>query len=1117
MKFNATFSSRSKRERRAVAIITVLVLVAMLALAVTAYLVSMRTELRSASAFENTQQAKLISQSAVSHGIELLRLNIPEPARLKEETGQAPGELWVTNPGRLTVIGGNSGPSFIDLHTGAAPPPTGGSVRDLESVDLNKPLAGEKHPPICYALDANGKPDPSQKRPQLRVKWQNMLRDPSSPPSKENQITGRYAFWMDDESGKINFNVAGGKTERGFVDEQRFWEQYHSGLMPPLFTLGRGNIEYNQNSRTREWALGKLRSINLDVLGDDPNDLDVEALLEQAWLYGFSRYPEAIMDHVIGDDPVDWYHREKYNLTFYSRSPEFNAFGRSRFFTTNIPLSLESGPLYQMPFIAGNSLQRPGDGVLHFHTLMGSLGFTHQFEDPDGNGKVHAANVVNRGQLEMLMGYFRRPWPGYDRSFVDKYGEAECYQMALSMLLMARISTTEMNNNTNSGTGARDWAWRTTSLNYSPAQKIRPGETPERHYWRVQADGKEVLMIPQTPGPHITEVQLKFKLEKAGAGTRYRVSYQYKAEYYMHPFGPRILLNRFPCKVDYLWMKADGDKTVEQEIGPSTPESDLPSRNWNHSESLLRLRATAGGRVRIMPPNGPTQQQPKNRLGNRIVVASPKRYLTDRDHFVPRFRGGGVVFDLGANDLDLEYKIRLGMGVSPDHRRPRQMIPLGETDQDVLEGDVRLSPFGEREKTISYYIIDPRLSAHIDQWKKMAEDEHTLGQPNPTEPEENSSEKSKFRYFSRGGGRIQSIDDNKRTFPLNKPDEFNSRSAVSSKGYWSMLHTGIQNQAAWRTLDLGPVSGQVSSDPPDSVLLDLLGATYPMQHDQWKIDSTLPDEFSTVSFMNSTAGQINLNTRVYPDSPQFEAPERKKPLEAVFKHLRPDAEIEDFVDNIVDYQSQNRVFKYIGEIAEVPGYQRKISSATQFENEEFLRNMAGCLTTRSNTFGLWGVAQVVKKAPRFGDDAADADYGAFEAGDSVTAEKRFFALIERYIWPGKDGVPGNAHLDSSGRWDRIATPNGRIPHEATGGIVVDRLFDLPGSPPQLKKNNGHRLRLNQNGAYPEFDGPEAIGVDPFTARALGNVNWRQSPIESAYNPPQPLIKYRVVYFKYLDS
>ena len=137
-----------------------------------------------------------------------------------------------------------------------------------------------------------------------------------------------------------------------------------------------------------------------------------------------------------------------------------------------------------------------------------------------------------------------------------------------------------------------------------------------------------------------------------------------------------------------------------------------------------------------------------------------------------------------------------------------------------------------------------------------------------------------------------------RRFSLNRPDEYNSRSRVSSIGYWSVLHTGIQNLQPWRTMDLGGGVSNVSG-PPDWLLLDLLGATYPMQHDQWRINSTLPDEFSTVSFMNSTAGQVNLNSKIYPQGNQyFQAPPRRAPLEAVFKNLRSDSELNDLLDGI---------------------------------------------------------------------------------------------------------------------------------------------------------------------------------------------------------------------------
>jgi hypothetical protein len=135
----------------------------------------------------------------------------------------------------------------------------------------------------------------------------------------------------------------------------------------------------------------------------------------------------------------------------------------------------------------------------------------------------------------------------------------------------------------------------------------------------------------------------------------------------------------------------------------------------------------------------------------------------------------------------------------------------------------------------------------------------------------------------------------------------------------------------------------------------------------------------------------------------------------------------------------------------------------------------------------------------------------------VLGEKRFFAIIERYVWPGKDGVPGNAHLNSSGSWDRLAFPDSKISLDEN---TTDRLFGLPGSPPLRRSGaaqSGTRLVLNTQGGYPEYDGPQEVGMDDFTRHSLGDVRYQRSSLEDAYNPPQPVIKYRVVYFKYLDK
>jgi hypothetical protein len=275
-----------------------------------------------------------------------------------------------------------------------------------------------------------------------------------------------------------------------------------------------------------------------------------------------------------------------------------------------------------------------------------------------------------------------------------------------------------------------------------------------------------------------------------------------------------------------------------------------------------------------------------------------------------------------------------------------------------------------------------------------------------------------------------------------------------------------------------------------------------MANDQWRSEGRRPDEFSTASFMNSTAGQVNLNTRIYPGGPYFNPPPRLKPIRAVFKNL-PYTDAGAVAAQIEAYQKSGKVFGYVGELADAIATE----GPSAWQREFALRNMAGVLTTKTNTFGVWGVAQVVKKAP------ANRGWERFEKGDAVLAEKRFHAIVERYLWAGRDGLPGNAHVRASdGRWDRLAVQAQPI---TSAGGVPDTLFQLPGSPPLFRA--GQRLNLDTEGAYPEFDGPEEVGMNPYTERALGRVRYRRSSLEEAYNPPQALTKYRVVAFRYLDQ
>jgi hypothetical protein len=1104
-----------------------LVTLTILAVLIVAFISSMSLERRAAIAFSDSERAKLVAQGALSHAIDLLRTNIPEPARLKDSPRTAPAVNWISNPGRLTIIIDGEPVRHVALHTGEVSEPVDPRLpRDAESFDLNQPLPGETTAAITGLPE-----EPETPRPPMRVRWNNSLANPSEAASAGNRLTSRYAFWIDDESTKINFNTAVGKPAPGV--DPAFDSQLSKGFLTPLFKRGTDVIMEKKGSKP-EWALGRPQSVNLDVLFDTTAKLQHDKLLDHLFLQGYSRYPEAILNYLNleGPEAREWFDRSRFDLTFYSRSPEFNAFNRSRLFTTYVPLSLEAGPVYQHPFVfdpTGAYSGKSPNEVIHLNSLLGTFGFTSTVTDEDG-ALVNGGNVVNRAQVEMLNDYFHRRWPGFSRTFAEKYGEAESRQLALNAALMARMATTQINN-TNLSAFSKQYSFRTTSVNYSPASNELQGKTPERMYWRFPGVGKNGLFLPQTPGPHITEVRLFIKSTEASPAPRNDprqltrfvqpryIRYWYEVEYYMHGFGPVVDLSEFPTRVDYLEIEARGSQAKRQQFGPAEAGENRYDSDWNYDQrkdliNLKRLVAQSArnGTVKIGPQGATFNNEA---VPSRVVVRSPIMTLGQRETVVPWHEDTDYgnwdpfVFDAAVDrSVAVDIRFRPGMSVFDAPARPRQMIPLGETRNDTLQATFTVNLLEtNRDQAMSWQINDPRLSHDLVEWEKGREGPGTpsalgsgdsIGTPgiaNRSEPAEDSPLKSKFRYLLRApvGARIAGME-------YDRPDEYDPRSRVSSPGYWSLLHTGMQSGKPWRTLDFGTVAG--SASPPDWLVLDLLGATYPMANNQWKLEQRQPDEFSTASFMNSTAGQVNLNNRIYPRTQFFQPPDRIKPIVAVFKNL-PGLDVESVANEVANYQQDGQFFDYVGEIANLGALAPKSDST--WAREAALRNMAGVLTTKSNTFGVWGVAQVVKKIP------GNVHDDRFESGDQVQAEKRFYALVERYVWPGRDGMPGNAHVANSGRWDRLAAQTAPI---SSSSSVPDTLFQLPGSPPLFR--SGQRLNLDTNGAYAEYDGPERVGMDPFSEAALGKVTYRATSLEEAYNPPQPVIKYRVVYFKYLN-
>jgi hypothetical protein len=280
-----------------------------------------------------------------------------------------------------------------------------------------------------------------------------------------------------------------------------------------------------------------------------------------------------------------------------------------------------------------------------------------------------------------------------------------------------------------------------------------------------------------------------------------------------------------------------------------------------------------------------------------------------------------------------------------------------------------------------------------------------------------------------------------------------------------------------------------ATELPDWLLLDLLAPSF-----------EVPPSLSLktpVSVNNSTSGKINVNAQIYPTGTTFAPPERALPLQAVFANIGSAAGI---ATNLLHFTKAgggadfgiSDAYDYVGEICEIAGIAD--AGATDWEKEFLIRNLAGLLTTRSNSFRVIGVAQVIKKKP------GNIGYGIFETGDVITGEKRFESVVQRYIWQGKDAIQGNGHIDSNGKYDQLFTGPGL--NNATGPMTAP---DYGGG---------------AAAKWERIDGPDAPSYIPPSAWAslvYTPSTPFQAGLENADNPLRPVAKFRVVYFHYLNE
>lgn len=264
---------------RASALLVTLLLLTIVTTIVVLMFQAVTIDRRLASDFQKGVQARAISQFALDDALQTLQSalnNLDDPFGATT----AATNFWAVAPGRLdlfSLASGNSRPqrtTSIALHSGYD--------TSKELVDLNFTNASGTR-----AIWPGGQ--------EMPVNWKPVLKNPTAAASAANPIVGRYAFWVDDESSKVNINTADG-TELYTTNSYGVGTPSSVRLRAILSTLGTNDI----------------KAISAAAISNQFTDLSEVGRLN-------TNYLAAVRSNA-------------FFLTEYSRSPEFNIFNEPRFY-----------------------------------------------------------------------------------------------------------------------------------------------------------------------------------------------------------------------------------------------------------------------------------------------------------------------------------------------------------------------------------------------------------------------------------------------------------------------------------------------------------------------------------------------------------------------------------------------------------------------------------------------------------------------------------------------------------------------------------------------------------------------------------------------------------------
>jgi hypothetical protein len=359
------FNGTPCHQERSAVLIVVLAFLVFLSLLIISLTLALQTESQAAHYYAARSSADLLAQQ----GIEYVRAALV--------TAEQPTNTWVTAPGHIYYWGTNSSLStaaIMDLSSG----PTNSAASGIYAPpDLNRQVFSEDS---LTAITGQNVSQP------MNVGWiyvhQSGMQETSQIPAVNtaDPIIGRFAYWTDDESSRINLNTAYA-------------------------------------------ALGNTNSVN------HPSRIDLPSLFGAN--YAQDIYTNALTASFSSPDDArrldpnlsTMISTNRFTLTHYSYNQNLNPWGRPKIILTT------------RQSVAGSN---NGVANTNFFNIL-----YHQTDDPGEGDDDSAGHGVNGAavatNINLINYYLTNAWPGYGgASFATKYGNVRTTQIALNIIEYVR-------------------------------------------------------------------------------------------------------------------------------------------------------------------------------------------------------------------------------------------------------------------------------------------------------------------------------------------------------------------------------------------------------------------------------------------------------------------------------------------------------------------------------------------------------------------------------------------------------------------------------------------------------------------------------------------------------